>query len=107
VNLLGEVVEFRYKGRCYRKNSNRRKLCYDRTLEFLREGKTLQAQPSVETRQKEYAPRLTRRGNCDFPAHFSSILSFYGAEMLCLVSQPYRGTFCLEIGVESGVPEPY
>ena len=27
--------------------------------------------------------------------------------MLCLVSQPYRGTFCLEIGVESGVPEPY
>ena len=50
------------------------KLCYGKLSLHLRQGK------------KEYAPRLTRRGSSDVPAHFSSVLSFYGTEMLCLVS---------------------
>ena len=48
----------------------------------LREGKTLQAQPSVETKQKEYAPRLTTGGGCGVPACFS-VLGFCGAGGCC------------------------
>ena len=42
----------------------------------LPEGKTPQTQPSVETKQKEYGRRLTRRGNYNVLAHFSSIRVF-------------------------------
>ena len=59
-----KLLEYGIKADVTAKTQNWRKLCYDKTLEFLREGKTLKAQPSLETRQKEYyAPRLTRRGN--------------------------------------------
>ena len=39
----------------------------------LREGKTPQTQPLAETKEKEYTRRLTRRGNSNVLAHFSSI----------------------------------
>jgi len=41
-----------------------------RTLEFseLSEGRTPRTQPSVETKQKEYAPRVTRGCNCNVQA---------------------------------------
>jgi len=40
------------------------------TLEFseLSEGRTPQTQPSVETKQKEYAQCVTRRGNSNVQA---------------------------------------
>jgi len=62
----------------YRKNSNRRKNVLGRwnfTSEP-REGKTPQTQPPVETKEKEYTRRLTRRGNPNVLAHFSSIRVF-------------------------------
>jgi len=42
-------------------------------LSELREGETPQTQPPVETKEKEYKRRLTRRGNSNVLAHFSSI----------------------------------
>ena len=42
-------------------------------LSELREGETPQTQPPVETKEKEYTRRLTRRGNSNVLAHFSSI----------------------------------
>ena len=45
-------------------------------LTWLRKGKTPQTQLSVETKQKEYARWLTRRGNYNVLASFSSIWGF-------------------------------
>ena len=54
----------------------------------LREGKTPQTQPPVETKEKEYTRRLTRRSNSNVLAHFSSIRVFTVCYSLTEI-QPY------------------